>query len=57
MERQHFSECKTIRHLIDAMAELNGADPDKIIDLLKDYLWTEDELKVIKGSNDKLRGE
>jgi len=49
MTRSHKAECYAIRNMINAIGVLCAADPEKIIDLLKDYLWTDDEVKEIKG--------
>jgi len=46
-DRIHKKECKAMWHLCNALAELCAANPLRVVELLKGYLWDDDEYKEI----------
>lgn len=45
-------EYKTAKHLVDALATFCAADPDKVVELLTGYLWSEQEAAAIQAALD-----
>jgi hypothetical protein len=41
-------ECQVVGHLVSALSVMCASNPDKVIDLLTGYLWSEEEAGRIK---------
>ena len=41
-------EYKTVAHLLSALCLMCAANPEKVVDLLSNYLWVDEEIVEIK---------